>query len=234
MSRGLKVVVVWMGVLACLSCQSAQNSSPADWPPSPFSLPASTVPQSAWYSRDAGRALELHAATTNVAAKQLLADIRDMKQKLAAVEADAWQKDPMLLTCDRFIEKTHDWVMAKHHPEMEAEAKFLYSTNPVVAGQLRKLENDLSHLINLMLLKELGDNTNFTPLIQSTFDNLDLIRKGNTNSVAQPELQSFPYWQCDRMIGYRQTNAPSLTNAFAVIRLEFVICLRCDELCWIR
>jgi hypothetical protein len=150
----------------------------------------------------------------------LLDEIRDMKRKLAGLEADAFQKDPLLLTCDQFIEKAHAWVMEKHHGEMDAQARFFYSTNQVEAGQLRKLENDLSRLMNLMLLKELGDNTNFAPLIKSMFDNAEMLRQLNTNSVPRPGQQYYPYWQCDRLIGYRRTNAAGPTNSFAEIQTE--------------
>ena len=219
MTRLLCFCIVLSAGLAGLPALRAQTNS-TNLPPSPFSLPVATEPQSASYSRDADRALELHAATTNAATRQLLGEIRGMKQKLSALEADAWQKDPLLLTCDQFIEKAHEWVMANHHAEMEAESRFFYSTNPVEAGRLRKLENDLSHLMNLMLLKELGGNTNFVPLIKSIFDNLEMIRQLNTNSVARPQEHYFPYWQDDRMIGYHPTNAPVLTNDFAAIQRE--------------
>ena len=218
------VAIMFVGIL-CSSSVPAQTN-PLDLPPSPFSLPASAEPQSAWYLRDATRALELHAASTNAAVIQLLGEIRDMKQKLTDMEAEAWRKDPMLLTCDQFIEKTHDWVMAKHQAEMNAEAGyFLAVTNQPEAGERRKLENDLSQMMNLILLKELGDNTNFAPLIKSTFDNLEMIRlmdtnSVNTNSAAHPERGYFPYWQQDRLIGYRRTGPLVLTNSFAEVMKE--------------
>jgi hypothetical protein len=213
------VMVLLAGVIGPPDISAQIN--PTDLPPSPFSLPAATEPQSASYTRDAGRALELHAATTNAAVKKLLGEIRDLNQKLSVLEQDAFQKVPLLLTCDQYIEKAHDWVMATHHAEMEAEAKFFGgSTNQVQAGQIRKLENDLSHLMNLILLKELGGNTNFAPLIKSVFDNLEMLRQMNTNSVAHPEQQYYPYWQTDRVIGYPQTNRPVRTNSFAEIQSE--------------
>ena len=218
------ITIMFVGIL-CSSSVSAQTN-PLYLPPSPFSLPASTEPQSAWYLRDAARALELRAASTNAAVMQWLGEIRDMKQKLAGLEAEAWRKDPMLLACDQFIEKAHDWVMAKHQAEMNAEAGyFLAVTNQPEAGERRKLENNLSQMMNLILLKELGDNTNFAPLIKSTFDNLEMVRlmatnSVNTNSAAHPERGYFPYWQCDRLIGYRQTSPPVLTNSFAEIMKE--------------
>jgi hypothetical protein len=189
-------------------------------------LPASTEPQSAWYLRDATRALELHAANTNAAVIQLLGEIRDMKQKLADLEADAWRKDPTLLTCDQFIEKAHDWVMAKHQAEMDAEARyFLAVTNQPEAGKRRKLENDLSQIMDVILLKELGDNTNFAPVIKCTFDYREILRRVetdsvNTNSAAHPERYYFPYWEHDRLIGYRQTGPLVMTNSFAEVMKE--------------
>jgi hypothetical protein len=215
-----KIITILFAVMLCLFSVSAQTN-PLDFPPSPFSLPASTEPQSAWYLRDAARALELHAASTNAAVMQLLGEIRGMKQQLTDLEADAWRKDPMLLTCDQFIEKAHDWVMAKHQAEMNAEAGyFLAVTNQPEAGERRKLENNLSQMMNLILLKELGGNTNFAPLIKSTFDNLEMVRLMATNSVAHPERGYFPYWQQDRLIGYRQTSPPVLTNSFAEVMKE--------------
>jgi hypothetical protein len=213
------ITIMFVGIL-CSSSVSAQTN-PLDLPPSPFSLPASTEPQSAWYLRDAARALELRAASTNAAVMQWLGEIRDMKQKLAGLEAEAWRKDPMLLACDQFIEKAHDWVMAKHQAEMDAEAGFFLAvTNQPEAGERRKLENDLSQIMNLILLKELGGNTNFAPLMKSTFDNLEMIRMMDTNSTAHPERGYFPYWQQDRLIGYRQTSSAVLTNSFAEIMKE--------------
>jgi hypothetical protein len=157
----------------------------------------------------------------------LLGEIRDMKQKLTGLEAEAWRKDPMLLTCDQFIGKTHDWVMAKHQAEMDAAARFFLAvTNRPEAGERRTLENDLSLIMNVILLKEQGDNTNFAPLIKSTFDNLEMIRlmdtnSVNTNSATHPERGYFPYWQCDRLIGYRPTSPLVLTNSFAEVMKEF-------------
>ena len=223
--RMKRIITILFAAMLCSSSIPAQIN-PTDLPPSPFSLPASTEPQSAWYLRDATRALELHAASTNTAVIQLLGEIRDMKQKLTALEADAWRKDPMLLTCDQFIEKAHDWVMAKHQAEMNAEAGYFFAvTNQPEAGERRKLESDLSQIMNLILLKELGDNTNFAPLIKSTFNNLEMIRLMDTNSVnansaTHPERSYFPYWQQDRLIGYRQTSPLMLTNSFAEIMKE--------------
>jgi hypothetical protein len=79
--------------------------------------------------------------------------------------------------------------------------------------------------MNLILLKELGSNTNFAPLIKSTFDNLEMLRlmdtnSVNTNSAAHPERQYFPYWQNDRLIGYRQTSPPVPANSFEEIMKE--------------
>jgi hypothetical protein len=150
-----------------------------------------------------------------------LGEIRDMKQKLTDLEADAWRKDPMLLTCDQFIEKTHDWVMATHQAEMNAEAGyFLAVTNQPEAGERRQLENDLSQIMDVILLKELGDNTNFALLIKSVFDNVEMLRLMNTNSAADRERGYYSYWEHDRLIGYRQNSPPVLTNSFAEIMKE--------------
>ena len=150
----------------------------------------------------------------------MVMDIRSQTKRLAGLQSEAHRNDPLLLTCDQYIGKAHEWVMEQHLAEMNAESKFFYSTNPIEAGRLRKLENDLSHLMNLILLKELGSNTNFSPLIRSVFDNLETIRLLNTNSVADPERQYFAYWQTDRLIGYQPTHAPVLTNSFVEIQSE--------------
>jgi hypothetical protein len=218
--RTKKLITVLFVGMICSSSVPAQIN-PADLPPSPFSLPASTEPQSVSYLRDAGQALELHATTTNAAVKKLLGEIRDTKQKLAGLTADAYRKDPLLLTCDQYIEKAHKWVMDKHGAEVGAEMTYFFgSTNRPEAGERRKMENDLSHMMDLILLKELGGNTNFEPLLKSTFDNLEMLRKMNTNSAAHPERQYYPYWQSDRLIGYRQTSPPELTNSFEKILNE--------------
>lgn len=191
-----------------------------DLPPSPFSLPAGTPPQSASCSRDADKALELHAAATNEVAKKLLTEIQDMKQTLSVLESNAWQNDPLLLVCDQFIEKTHDWAVTKHRAEMNAQARFFSSPNQAEAGRLRKLESDLGQLMHTILLKQLADNPDFTPLITSGFDNMEMLRQLNTNSVARPEQQYYPYWVNDRLIGYRQSQRPVLTNDFSEIKKQ--------------
>jgi len=146
------------------------QTNPLDLPPSPFSLPASTEPQSASLERDAARALELLAANTNAAVQKALAEIREMKEKLAAMETNAWQKDPLLLTCDRFIEKTHDWVMDKHHNELQAAMTCFDSTNDqATVAARRRLESDLTGMMDFVLFKELGDNPNFAPLQKSLY-----------------------------------------------------------------
>jgi hypothetical protein len=110
---------------------------------------------------------------------------------------------------------------------MDAAARFFLAvTNRPEAGERRTLENDLSLIMNVILLKEQGDNTNFAPLIKSTFDNLEMIRlmdtnSVNTNSATHPERGYFPYWQCDRLIGYRPTSPLVLTNSFAEVMKEF-------------
>jgi len=196
----------------------AQNDS-ADLPPSPFSLPASTVPQSAWYSRDASRALELHAATTNAAAKKLLGDIRDMKSKLATLESDAWQKDPLLLTCDQFIEKTHDWVMARHHAEMEADMRYFLSTNDTATVESRRrLESDLTRMMEMILFHELGANTNFDPLQKTLYEIMGAAFKQNTNANHGPDL--FLYWRFDRFIGYADTNRPARDHSYTNLQAQ--------------
>lgn len=195
--------------------------NPTDLPPAPLSLPATTEPQSAVYSRDAGQAMALHMASTNLAVRQAVAEIRSLAKQMAGLQADAYNKDPLLLTCDRYIEKAHAWVMEKHHAELEAQAQYFGgSTNQNELAERRRSENDLSHLMDLILLKELGGNADFVPLIKSVFDNLERLRTANTNSVTDPERRYYRYWQCDRLIGYPQTNAPVLTNSFIEIQKE--------------
>jgi len=211
--------LVWLAAIVLLDAAPARGTE-VDFPPSPFSLPAASVPQSARLLRDADQALAWHLAATNAAGIQLQGEIRELKKKLTTLEAEAFQKDPLLLTCDRYIEKPHDWVMSRHAAEMKVAAQFFYATNPVSAGQLRNLQHDLSQLMELRLLKELGGDTNFAPLIQATFDNLEMIRQLNTNSAARPERQYYAYWQSDRLIGYHPASRPRLTNSLAAVLQE--------------
>ena len=218
MMRGLRFSVVLWAWLAGLPGARAQLN-PADLPPSPYSLPAATVPQSAWYSRDAGRALELHAATTNAAAKQLLDDIRDMKARLAALESDAWRKDPLLLGCDQFIERTHDWVMARHHAEMDAHMRYFFSTNDTATVESRRrLESDLTRMMEMILFHELGANTNFAPFQESLYEIIGTAFKQNTNATGGPDL--FIYWRFDRFIGYADTNRPSGDHSYTNLQAQ--------------
>jgi len=207
-------------ILAATGFSVPAQTNSVDLPPSPFSLPATTGPQSASYSRDAGQAMESHMTSTNLEVRKIVLDIRSQAKQLAWLQSEAYRKDPLLLTCDQYIGKTHDWVMEQHHAAMDAEASFFYSTNPAEAGRLQKLENDLSHLMNLILLKELGGNTNFSPLIKSVFYLSEELHKGDTNSAVHPEQQYYPYWQCDYLISYHKTHNQALTRSFVEIQSE--------------
>ena len=226
MMRSNRFSLVLCAWLAGLPGALAQPN-PTDLPPSPFSLPASTEPQSASYSRDAARALELHVASTNAAVQKALGEIRNLKEQLASLEKTAWQKDPLLLTCDKFIEQTHDWVVAKHHAEMAAESAYFFSTNPVEAGQLRKLESDLTRMVELILFKELGGNTNFSPLQISLYEIAEQFSRQTTNASSRQDICR--YWWFDRFIGFPDTNRPagdcSFTNLQTQIgrRYEFLV-----------
>lgn len=213
----LRVSVVLGAWLAGLTAAPAQIN-PTDLPPSPFSLPAATEPQSASFSRDAVAALEMHAASTNAAVQKTLGEIRELKQKLAAQEKIAWQNDPLLLTCDQFIEKTHDWVMKKHHAEMAAESAFFYSTNPAEASARRKLESDLTRMIEMILFHELGGNTNYAPLQKTLYEILGEVFKQNTNATTGPDL--YAYWRFDRFIGYPDTNRPTRDHSFTNLQAQ--------------
>lgn len=120
MTRLLLCLLVLASAVSCR--RSAPAAKPSlELPPPPTALAAGTVPQSAWYTRDAEQALKQHATSTNAAVKKLLGEIQEMKQKVTEAEAAAWQKDPMLLTCDQYIEQTHDWVMKNHAAEFGAQ-----------------------------------------------------------------------------------------------------------------
>lgn len=209
------VLCAWLAGLVGARAQT----NPTDFPPSPYSLPASTVPHSAWYSRDAGRALELHAASTNAAVQKALGEIRDMKEQLASLEKTAWQNDPLLLGCDQFIEKTHDWVMAKHHAEMAAGTRYFFSTNDTATVEpRRRLESDLTRMMEMILFHELGANTNFAPLQKTLYEIIETAFKQNTNANHGPDL--FIYWRFDRFIGYADTNRPSGDHSYTNLQAQ--------------
>lgn len=199
-------------------CLAGTQINPTDLPPSPFSLPATTEPQSASYSRDATAALKIHAASTNAAVQKTLGEIRAMKEQLAAQEKIAWQADPLLLTCDQFIEKTHDWVMQKHQAEMMAESAFFYSTNPVAAGELRKFESDLTRMVELILFHELAGNTNFAPLQNSLFAIAAQFSRQDTNASSRQDICR--YWWFDRFIGFSDTNRPAADCSFTNLQTQ--------------
>jgi hypothetical protein len=218
MTRLLRFGIVLSAWLAGSPVVLAQTN-PTDLPPSPFSLPAATEPQSASYSRDAARALELHAATTNAAVKKLLGEIRDMKQRLAVLETNAWQTDPLLLTCDQYIEKAHGWVMEKHGDELGAGMTYFLSTNDqATVGSRRKLESDLTRLMDMILFKELGGNTNFAPLQKSLYQIFEDVYQQNTNATARPDI--YAYWWFDRFIGYPDTNRPTGNYSFTNLQAQ--------------
>jgi hypothetical protein len=199
-------------------CLAGTQINPTDLPPSPFSLPASTEPQSASYSRDAAAALKIHAASTNAAVQKTLGEIRAMKEQLAAQEKTARQKDPLLLTCDQFIEKTHDWVMEKHHAEMETESAFFFSTNPAEAGERRKLESDLTRMMELLMFHELGGNTNFAPLQKSLYAIVEQFSRQDTNASSRQDICR--YWWFDRFIGFPDTNRPAADCSFTNLQTQ--------------
>ena len=212
--RSSIILSAWLAGLACAPAQI----NPTDLPPSPFSLPATTEPQSATYSRDAARVLELNAASTNAAVQKSLGEIRGMKEKLASLEKTAWQKDPLLLTCDQFIEKTHDWVMAKHHAEMQAELDYFSTTNPAEAEERRKLESGLTHMLEMILFHELGGNTNYARLQKSLYEIVEQFSRQTTNASSRQDICR--YWWFDRFIGFPDTNRPAGDCSFTNLQTQ--------------
>ncbi|HTJ00878.1 MAG TPA: hypothetical protein VL527_18495 [Dongiaceae bacterium] len=218
MTRLLLCLLVLASAVSCR--RSAPAAQPSlELPPPPTALAAGTVPQSAWYARDAEQALKQHATSTNAAVKKLLGEIGAMKQKLTDAEAAAWQKDPMLLQCDQYIEQTHDWVMKNHAAEFGAQMAYFGATNAPNLPQRQQAASELNDLTHFILFKELSDNSDFRKYMEAAFQAMSQLRQ------AHPEVPSlansyFPYWQCDRLIGYPQTAKPAPLAAFADVLRE--------------
>jgi hypothetical protein len=217
-SSPLALLGAVLSAVLFFSLSALAQINPQDLPSSPYSFPASTPRQSAWYTRDAARALELHAASTNAAVQTALQEIREMRDKLLVTETNAWDRDPLLLICDRFIERTHEWVMEKHRDEYQMSLTWFYSTNDqATVASRQRLARDLSDMMSLVIFKELDSNTNFAALQETCFEMIrDLMEK--TANSAKPD-GVFRYWYFDRYIGY-PTNPPSLDYSYTNLQTQ--------------
>jgi hypothetical protein len=97
--------------------------------------------------------------------------------------------------------------------------KFFFSTNDqATVESRRRMESDLTRMMDFVLFKELGDNTNFAPLQKSLYGILEEVFKQNTNNTARPDL--FRYWWFDRFIGYPDTNRPVADGSFTNLQVQ--------------
>jgi hypothetical protein len=102
---------------------------------------------------------------------------------------------------------------------MDADMRYFFSTNDAATVESRrKLESDLTRMMEMILFHELGANTNFAPLQKTLYDIIGAAFKQNTNANNGPDL--FIYWRFDRFIGYADTNRPSRDHSYTNLQAQ--------------
>jgi hypothetical protein len=138
-----------------------------------------------------GREVARHAGSTNQNARDVTAEVRDLKSKLLALEAAADAEDPSLRVYGAYVGRAHDWVMKTHGREFR-EANRYFSSSPADLAK-RRTQDDLVALIDMALYKQLASNTNFAPLLKSTFVALE---------TRMPGRFAASYARNDALIGF--------------------------------
>ena len=196
-------------MLFSLAAQAQSLLGPADLPPSPFDMPPSA---STHAEKELQRMqLDLALVTTNEAELLLVQEIRGLTEKLGELEKEAYSNDPLLRTYGQYLEKP-SWFGAKFQPADRAVISSYYNANgdPAQKKQRQQTENTLSGLCQLLLIKELGANTNFAPLLKSAFEGMEAMVSSN----AQFRTRGSLYWQYDGLIGYQSPDRPTRLTRF--------------------
>lgn len=207
--RHAAVSALCAALLFALAAHAQSLFDPADLPPSPFDTPTS---ESTHAEKELQRMqVDLTLVTTNEAESVLVREIRDLTDKLHELEKDAYAKDPLLRIYGQYLERPHTWAVNRH-PSDNAVISSYYTANgdPEQKEQRQQIENTLSGLNQLILIKELGSNTNFAPLLKSTFEAMETMNSTNTQFRTRGSL----YWQYDRLIGYQSPNRPVRLTRF--------------------
>jgi hypothetical protein len=179
-----------------------------DFPPSPFdeSPSDSTLTQTAREMQAAERRLDLNVVSTNQAEMLLLGEIKELKRRLGDLEAAVDANDPLLRIYERYIEKAHEWVMRNHLREYSAGLAYFGVRDPNASKSRNK--EDMVHLIDMALYKDLASNTNFAPLLKSAFE---AYASKSPNFTA---LHGISYARKDSLIGFHSVKPPKQVTTF--------------------
>jgi hypothetical protein len=168
-------------------------------PPSPGS-PATLTHSQAEDARQFAGGLASSPPNADAAERALAKEVGDLKTQLDAALAKGYRADPALLLSDTYQESAHEWVMSKHADEFNASLNF--TRNPRTKEAQARL-NNISTLLDNVLLIELANNPKFLPLFASLYDAADQMRK--TNKTAFQNIYS--YARTDKLIGYTSESA---------------------------
>ncbi|MEI7938240.1 MAG: hypothetical protein WCK27_16240 [Verrucomicrobiota bacterium] len=197
-------------MLASQGAQPGEQFKLRDFPPSPFDakFTATTSLETDPALRRVDRDVDFNAVITNQAAMALIADIKELKDKLLSLKSAVNAKDPMLRVYAQYVDTAHDWVMKAHGREFTAANQYFssYATN-----QTTQLVRDRAiRLIDMALYTDLASNTNFAPLLKSTFETL---------SRKSPKLRS-SYARNDALIGFQRTAPPKPVTTWEAYVVE--------------
>jgi hypothetical protein len=206
---GILAVFVCAVMAVALASHALPQLDPRDLPPSPFDMTASE--NTAAEKEMQRMQVDLPAVITNQAEAALVREIRELEQKRTDLENDAYAKDPLLRTYGQYLDKVHDWVQRNHKADNAVITRYYTgSGDPAEAKQRQQTDNTLSDLIQMLLIKELGTNKDFAPLLKSSFEIVETAFASSTNFMTRGSL----YWRHDRLIGYRSPTRPERVTKF--------------------
>jgi hypothetical protein len=198
---------VCAALLFTLAAQVQSLLGPADLPLSPFDVAPS---ESTHAEKELQRMqLDLTLVTTNEAELLLVREIRGLTEKLGELEKEAYSNDPLLRTYGQYLDKPK-WVQNRHSAVDRTVISGYYAGDPDQKEQRQQTENTLSGLCQLLVIKELGANTNFAPLLKSAFEGMEAMVSSNAQFRSRGSL----YWQYDRLIGYQSPTRPVRLTRF--------------------
>jgi hypothetical protein len=137
------------------------------------------------------------------AEEALLAELRALRDQVVLREDEVYRTDPWLKTCLDYQEKPYEWVIEHHSTELDAAADFAWPESQVS----HDLGSTFVDLIDQLLFRDLGSNTNFAPVLNNSINALIERSPG----VATQLLSA--YHRNDRLVGYKmQSKPPSVTT----------------------
>lgn len=217
MNRKALLVLLITGFLSSPAVLTSQGAEPRskfklqDVPPSPFDakLSTNTSPEADPILQALEKEVARHAASTNQAAVDLIAEAKELTSKLLALQKAVEANNPLLRVYGRYVEKAHDWVMTTHGREFW-EANRYFSSTPADPAKQRT-QHDLIALIDMALYKQLANNTNFAPLLKSVFGALE-------HKV--PGQFAASYARNDALMGFHPEKSPGPVTTFEAYLTE--------------